>query len=132
MFMLDSKQPNSQPKNELEIIMAMVHDERVSFRFTIAEKVQRTFEVIGSTTWDEAQEYLESEGTYGENVEEIDGSHEFVQDYKPNRSQRVKQVKIGYKWYDLNDLVCDFHYYLQNDINIRNVFLAMSEAWKVA
>ena len=130
--MPDSNQQNTTPKNELEIIMAMVHDERVSFRFTIAEKVQRTFEVIGYTSWDEAQKYLESEGTYGENVEEIDGSFEFVQDYKPNRSQRVKQVKIGYNWYDLNDLVCDFHYYLQSDYNIRRVFMAMSEAWKVA
>ena len=110
--MPDSNQTTSTTMNDLKIIMAMVEEERIVFRFTVAEKTQRTYQVTGSTTWKEAEAHME-EGFYGDNVTELDGSFEGVEDYKPNRDQRIKQVKIGYTWYDVNDLMCDPQYYLR-------------------
>ena len=34
---------------------------------------------------------------------------------------KIKQVKIGYEWYDLQDLVYDPEYYLEDDYNIQAV-----------
>ena len=60
--------------------------------------------------------------SYDDNVYfEMDGSHDYIADYQPTFDMKIKQVKIGYEWYDLQDLVYDPEYYLEDDYNIQAV-----------
>ena len=103
-------------ENALNKIMSVVTDRRVVFDFCVAEKVSYTHRVE-ATTWKEAEEKLD-EGDY----EIIDGSHEYLHSYRPTREERVKEVKIGYRWYNLSDIVYDPDYYLENEWNIRDAY----------
>jgi len=118
--MSDNNSETSTTTNDFALLMALVTEERIVFDFSIAEKSSRTFRVTGATTWTQAAEILDEDGTHTIRVEELDGYIQHIEDYKPQREQRVMQVKIRHDWYDLNRLAVDAEWYIKNDFNIRN------------
>ena len=117
--MSDNNSETSTTTNDFALLMALVTEERIVFDFSIAEKSSRTYRVTGAKTWAQAAEILDEDGTWSERVRELDGYHQYIEDYKPHREQRVMQVKIRYEWYDLNTLAVEAEYYIGNDHNIR-------------
>ena len=41
----------------------------------------------------------------------------------PTFDVKIKQVKIGYQWYDLQDLVYEPEWHMESDININYVLM---------
>ena len=106
-------------------LLNKVTDWRTLVEFTVAEKIEHTYRIKASSWKDAKEKYAVSEddGCYDsfateEELEEnkffrVDGSHCYVNSYAPKYEQKIKQVKIGYEWFDLDDLESDPIYYLQ-------------------
>ena len=119
--MSDNNSETSTTTNDFAILMALVTEERIVFDFQVAEKTSKIFRVTGASTWKEAEEIIDEDGYHTCRVTEVDGLFNSLEDYKPWREERIKQVKIGFKWYDINRLAIDAEYYLSHDWNIRRV-----------
>ena len=103
----------------------LVLEQRTMIHFTIAEKSQREYKTVGNS-WKEVKAGIENgtldHGGNDFNVDEtweffdhyyeVDGSHEHLWDGKPTFDRKVKEVRIGYTWYDWADLMDDPEYYL--------------------
>ena len=111
----------SPPEQALHKLMCLVTARRTVFDFDVAEKVSYTHRVE-ATTWKEAAEKVDD---YEGDI--IDGSHQYLRSYRPTRQQKVKQVKIGYEWYDLSDILSDAEYYLESDVNVNHTFMRSLE-----
>jgi hypothetical protein len=115
---------DAQKKTALNELLKKVTDRRTIVEFTIAEKIEYTYRIKASSWKDAKEKYAVSEddGCYDsfateEELEEnkffrVDGSHCYVNSYAPKYEQKIKQVKIGYRWFDLENLEEDPLYYL--------------------
>lgn len=112
--------------------MSLVTEKRTLIQFQIAEKSSRTYrikapswraakEMIGNTHSNGGNYYMGGADYDQEYYYEEDGCHQYIEDYLPSFDEKIKQVKIGYEWYDLNDLVWEPDYHLEQDYNIRRV-----------
>ena len=121
------------PENALSTLMSLVTEKRTLVQFQIAEQFSKTYR-IKAPSWKAAKEMIDDTHDNGGNDHgigsgdydsdcyyEIDGSHEHIKEYKPSFDMKIKQVKIGYEWYDLQDLVYEPEYYLEDDYNIGRV-----------
>mgnify|MGYP003638070708 CR=1 FL=1 len=127
---------NAQPPDAITTLMSLVTERRTLIQFQIAEKSSRTFRIKASS-WKAAKEmidethhnsgYINSDNYDDDFYHEVDGCHEFIQSYAPTLDQKIKQVKIGYEWYDLQQLIWDPHYHLESDFNINRVLMEKLE-----
>ena len=115
--------------NAITTLMSLVTEKRTLVQFQIAEKTSRTYR-IKAPSWRAAKEMIynthDNAGSYDDDHDdeffyEVDGCFEHVQDYQPTFDEKLKQVKIGYEWYDLQQLLWEPSYYLEQDFNIRRV-----------
>jgi hypothetical protein len=105
----------------LNEILKRVTDRRTIVEFTIAEKIQKTYR-IQSGSWKQAKEKIarsDDNGCYdddlmdGDFYNEVDGSWQYIQSYAPRYERKIRQLKIGYRWFDLDELESDPLYYLE-------------------
>ena len=127
----DSEVKRSQA---LSIVLGYVTEKRTLIQFERAEKFSKTYR-IKADSWNHAQRRIEDEDLYIDNgwteddtsdydeeaILEIDGSHQHIEEYKPTFDQKIEQVKIGYRWYDLDRLTESLQYYVSQDYNIKRV-----------
>ena len=109
------------PENALSTLMSLVTEKRTLVQFQIAEKSSRTYR-IKAPTWRAAKEMIDDSHKNAGNCwnndyeddyyYEVDGFHEHHRAYAPTLDTKIKQVKIGYEWYDLQELVWDPEYFL--------------------
>lgn len=124
------------PENALNTLMSLVTEKRTLVQFQIAEKSSRTYR-IKAPSWRAAKEMIDNthhnsgeiySDDYDDDVyHEEDGCHEHIQYFAPTFDMKIKQVKIGYEWYDLQQLVWDPQYHLESDININRVLMQKLE-----
>lgn len=119
------------PEDALTNLMSLVSEKRTLVQFQIAEKLSRTYR-IKAPSWKAAKEMIDvthdNAGTMNPDYDdeydcyyEQDGCINYLQEYQPTFDQKIKQVKIGYKWYDLQRLVYDPTYYITRDMHIQRV-----------
>jgi hypothetical protein len=114
-----------QKMEALDELMGMITDRRMLVEFTICEKIEKTYR-IQSSSWTDAKQKISrssDEGCYdsfaieeeleGDHYFHIDGSHCYVKSYAPQYEKKVREVKIGYRWFELEDLKNDPIYYLE-------------------
>jgi len=112
-----------QRMTALNELLKKVTERRTIVEFTIAEKVQKTYR-IQSSSWKEAKEKIavsEYSGDWddefadfdGDVFHHVDGSHDYIKSYAPQYEQKIRQVKIGYGWIDVEDLEKNPLYYLE-------------------
>ena len=125
----DSEVKRSQA---LSIVLGYVTEKRTLIQFEVAEKFSKSYR-IKADSWNHAQRRIEDEDLYIHNgwteddtsdyeddpILEIDGSHQHIEEYKPTFARKVEQVKIGYRWYDMDRLRASLLYYVSQDYNIR-------------
>ena len=100
-----------QRMTALNELLKRVTDRRTIVEYTVAEKIQKTYR-IESSSWKEAKEKMQdSDESLMDDY--VDGSYEYVKEYAPQYERKIKQLKIGHQWYDLDDLECDPEYYLE-------------------
>jgi hypothetical protein len=134
--MSDAHDDTRTTTDALTHLMSLVTEKRTLVQFQIAEKSSRTYR-IKAPSWRAAKEMIDdthdnagnwSDPDYEDDYYyEVDGHHEHIDDYKPTFDEKIKQVKIGYQWYDLSDLVYDPTYYLARDTNISEVSAASGQ-----
>ena len=130
--MSDTNTDTSTTTNALTTLMSLVTEKRTLVQFQIAEKSTRTYR-IKAPSWRAAKEMINETHSDGGNYflggepydqdyyYEEDGCYQHIQDYAPTFDEKIKQVKIGYEWYDLQQLVWEPTYYLTDDYNIGRV-----------
>ena len=133
--MNEEKTPDSEEvklSQALAIVLGYSTEKRTLIQFEVAEKFSKSYR-IKADSWNHAQRRIEDEDLYihsgwteddtsdyeDEAILEIDGSHQHIEEYKPTFDRKVEQVKIGYKWYDMDRLTQSLHYYVKQDRNIR-------------
>ena len=115
----------STTTNALNVIMSLVTERRTLIQFEIAEKSSRTYR-IKAPSWRAAKEMIDDTHhnagmqTFHDSYDddcyfEVDGGHYHIADYRPTLDQKIKQVKIGYEWDDLQQIVWDPEYHLETD-----------------
>lgn len=114
-------------RNAITILLNMVTARRTLIEFTIAEKFQKTYR-IKSNTWNAAKKMIDNThenggrdgGIYSDSeyeqqcYYEVDGTYEHLDEFKPQLERKVKQVKIGNTWHDVNDIEADPVYILES------------------
>ena len=119
--MSDAHTDTSTTTDALTTLMSLVTEKRTLVQFQIAEKSSRTYR-IKAPSWRAAKEMIDDTHYNAGNMwnhdydddcyYEEDGCHQHIQDYAPIFDMKIKQVKIGYEWYDLQQLVWDPDYFL--------------------
>ena len=97
--------------------MSLVVERRKVYEIIRVEKTSRTYRAVASS-WAEADELFETTGG-----EEVDGTFECLEEYRPRRIGTVSQVKIGNSWYDEIDLEYASRWYLESDYNINRTLM---------
>ena len=131
--MSDAHTDTSTTTDALTTLMSLVAEKRTLVQFQIAEKSSRTYRIKASS-WKAAREMIDDTHDNGGNMGydadyddsyyfEEDGCHQFIDSYAPTFDEKIKQVKIGYEWYDLQQLVWDPQYHLESDCNINRVLM---------
>lgn len=127
--MSDAQADTRTTTDALTTLMTLVTEKRTLVQFQIAEKSSRTYR-IKAPSWRAAKEMIDDTHDNAGNTchdydddyyYEVDGCHEHMQDFAPTFDEKIKQVKIGYEWYDLQQLVWDPQYHLESDWNINRV-----------
>ena len=131
--MSDAHADTRTTTDALTTLMSLVTEKRTLVQFQIAEKSSRTYR-IKAPSWRAAKEMIDDTHSNGGNMGydadyddsyyfEEDGCHQHIDDYKPTFDEKIKQVKIGYEWYDLQQLVWDPEWHLESDVNINSTLM---------
>tara|TARA_R100001086_G_C11749891_1_gene235029 strand:+ start:79 stop:498 length:420 start_codon:yes stop_codon:yes gene_type:complete len=130
--MVTANETAAQPENAeiiaLNYLMSIVEDKRTLIQFEISEKCSRTYRIKASS-FREAKELINNThsdgGCYYDGTEnydeecyyEVDGSHAFIREFAPTFDDKIKQVKIYGRWFDLSDIVYDPLEFLRSPVS---------------
>ena len=111
--------------NDMDILMSLVNEKRTLIQFQMAEKIVKTYR-IKAPSFRAAKGMIDNthfnngidEDYDGDVYCEMDGWSEYWETYQPVFDEKIKQVKIGWKWYDVSALKSETRWYLESDINI--------------
>lgn len=134
--MNEEKTPDNEEvklSQALAIVLGYSTEKRTLIQFEVAEKFSKSYR-IKADSWNGAKKRIEDEDLYihsgwtdsptsdydEDPICEIDGSHQHIEEYKPTFDRKVEQVKIGYRWYDLDRLTQSLQYYVSRDHNIKS------------
>tara|TARA_Y100000004_G_scaffold193499_1_gene256184 strand:- start:1132 stop:1605 length:474 start_codon:yes stop_codon:yes gene_type:complete len=136
--MNEEKTPDNESEVKLSQALAIVlgysTEKRTLIQFDRAEKFSKTYR-IKANSWNEAKRRIEDEDLSIDNgwtdrddadyeqdtILCVEDSYCHWEDYKPTFDRKIEQVKIGYRWYDLDRLTASLRYYVSDDHNIRRV-----------